>query len=471
MAGGRGHSLPVNDSRMGTDARALSVTQLLRRARTVLEIDVGEVWVEGEVSNLRKQASGHWYFTLKDEGAQISCAMFGARRRPGNEALADGAKARVFGEATIYEARGQLQLVVQMAESSGRGELQARFEALKRKLAAEGLFDAARKRPLPGFPQTIGIVTSPTGAAIQDICNVLARRAPWVRVALFPVRVQGAGAENDIARAIRELSTPAPHGHPRCDVIIVGRGGGSIEDLWCFNEEIVARAIAACQIPVISAVGHEIDFTITDFVADVRAPTPSAAAELAVPDTADLRERLQRLHQRIARRASDAVTRAQLALDLMRRGLLARDAERPIQQAMMRLDTLHSRLTTITRNGIDIRGRTLAEIAGRHKALHPERLIERATERANVLHMRATRATSGNLDVSSAKLERLRDLLRTLGPESAFKRGFSITTSHDGTLIRSAATARTQSTIVTRFADGTVHSTIAAENEPEPPAR
>jgi exodeoxyribonuclease VII large subunit len=236
-----------------TADKALSVTQLLRRMKNLLEVQIGEVWVEGEVSNLRKQGSGHWYFSLKDAGAQISCAMFGARKREGAEALEDGAQVRVFAETSVYEARGQLQIIVQKLERAGQGDLQAKFEALKRKLHAEGLFDADRKQQIPAFPQTIGLITSATGAALQDMLNVLGRRAPWVQPVLFPVRVQGRGAELEIARAIRRAGNAAAYGDPVCDVIIIGRGGGSIEDLWNFNEEVVARAIAACSVPLISA--------------------------------------------------------------------------------------------------------------------------------------------------------------------------------------------------------------------------
>ncbi|NJR43257.1 MAG: exodeoxyribonuclease VII large subunit [Akkermansiaceae bacterium] len=207
------------------------------------------------------------------------------------------------------------------------GDLQAKFEALKRKLQAEGLFDAERKKPVPRFPQVIGIITSGTGAALQDILNVLKRRAPWVQPVLFPVRVQGRGAEIEIATAIEKMGNPEAFGYPCCDVLIVGRGGGSIEDLWNFNEEVVARAIAACPIPIISAVGHEIDFTIADFVADLRAPTPSAAAELAVADAAELLARLRQIHRRMARQAREQLERSQLAVESLKRGVLQRDGE------------------------------------------------------------------------------------------------------------------------------------------------
>lgn len=459
------HIAAVNGSSetSNVENRAISVTQLLRRIRNVLEINVGDVWIVGEVSNLRKQASGHWYFSLKDETAQIQCAMFGARRREGSEALQDGAKVRVFAETTVYEARGQLQVIVKKAEKAGQGDLQARFEALKRKLAEEGLFDAARKKPLPPFPTTIGIVTSPTGAAIQDILNVLTRRAPWVQPVLFPVRVQGDGAAREIARAIEELSTPEKFGHPRCDVLIVGRGGGSMEDLWCFNEEIVARAIFACPIPILSAVGHEIDFTIADFVADQRAPTPSAAAELAVPDSVALREKLARLQQRLHRHTDAALTRTRLELNAIRNALLARDAARPLEQWMMRVDSLQERLTTATRSGIEDRERRLREIAGQQRMLHPARMLERTLERANELHARATRAAIARLDFHSGKATRLRDVLRALGPESAFKRGFSVTTAADGSVIRSAKQARDAGEITTRFPDGHVRSKVLPE--------
>lgn len=440
--------------------KALSVTQLLRRMKQLLESQVGEVWVEGEVSNMRRQPSGHWYFTLKDEGAQIQCAIFGARKRSGAEALEDGAKVRVFAEAGVYEARGQLQIIVLKAEPAGAGDLLARFEALKRKLEAEGLFDAARKRPLPPFPMTIGLVTSAAGAALQDMLNVLARRAPWVQPVLFPVRVQGRGAELEIAAAIRELGDPEAHGHPRCDVLVVGRGGGSIEDLWNFNEEVVARAIAACPIPVISAVGHEIDFTIADFVADLRAPTPSAAAELAVADGAELMARLGQLRRRLGRLAVERVARMRMQLDALRRGVMVSDGERLLREPSMRLDGARMRHGAALSAALDAVAGRLGEIRTRHRAQHPARVLERRVDHLASLRLRLGHAGGGVIDRHAVTLGRLRGLLRTLGPESAFQRGFSITLGADGRVVRSAASLKAGDLLRTRFADGEAASVV-----------
>lgn len=440
--------------------KAVSVTQLLRRMKNLLEGQIGELWIEGEVSNLRKQGSGHWYFSLKDEGAQISCAMFGARKRPGADALQDGAKVRVFAEASVYEARGQLQIIVQKAEAAGSGDLQARFEALKRKLHAEGLFDAGRKQPIPGFPKTIGLITSGSGAALQDILNVLTRRAPWVQPVLFPVRVQGRGAEIEIAQAIDKMGRPEAFGYPRCDVLIVGRGGGSIEDLWNFNEEVVARAIAACPIPIISAVGHEIDFTIADFVADLRAPTPSAAAELAVADGAELSARLAQWRGRLNRLTRERLTRSRLALDALKRGVLQRDGEKLLREPMMRLDTARGRLSQAVRAAIDAASQRLNEARAGHRAQHPAKVLERRLEYLTSLRRRLERAGGDPLVRRHDRLVRLRGLLRALGPESAFQRGFSITLGEDGKAVRSAASLKPGDLLRTKFIDGETTSRV-----------
>ncbi|MFL6569046.1 MAG: exodeoxyribonuclease VII large subunit, partial [Chthoniobacterales bacterium] len=275
-------------------SKILTVSEVTRAIRGTLETRFGAVWVQGEVSNYKSYASGHQYFTLKDQRAQIACVIFRDNVQRNAPPLADGMQVQVYGNVSVFEARGQYQLSVQLVQMRGAGLLQAKFEALKRKLEAEGLFDSARKRPLPKFPRRIGIVTSPTGAAVRDMLNVLQRRSPNVHILISPVRVQGSGASTEIAVAIRELNAPNDAFEP-VDLIVIARGGGSIEDLWEFNEEIVARAIFHSQLPVVSAVGHEIDFTIADFVADLRAPTPSAAAELIVPDMLALAARVEEL--------------------------------------------------------------------------------------------------------------------------------------------------------------------------------
>jgi exodeoxyribonuclease VII large subunit len=440
--------------------KALSVTQLLRRMKNLLEVQIGEVWVEGEVSNLRKQASGHWYFSLKDAGAQISCAMFGARKREGADALLDGAQVRVFAETSVYEARGQLQIIVQKVERAGQGDLQAKFEALKLKLNSEGLFDAARKQLIPAFPQTIGLITSATGAALQDMLNVLGRRAPWVQPVLFPVRVQGRGAELEIARAVRMLGDAATYGYPVCDVIIIGRGGGSIEDLWNFNEEIVARAIAACPVPTISAVGHEIDFTIADFVADLRAPTPSAAAELAVANAADLLVRVTQLRRQLLRLTEEKLLKSQWMLDSMQRGVMKRDAEKLLREFVLRLDTSRSQLGQASRMALTGLEQRLRDISARHQSNHPERVLERRLDSTLALRQRLLRAQEEALAHRAEQLSRLRGLLRTLGPESAFQRGFSITLDEQGALVKSAKALKQGAVLRTKFADGEAISIV-----------
>jgi exodeoxyribonuclease VII large subunit len=444
------------------EVRTLSVTQLVRRMKNLIEREIGEVWVEGEVSNLRKQSSGHWYFSLKDDHAQVSCAMFGAVRREGSGVLADGVKVRVFAEASVYEARGQLQIVVTRVERAGIGDLQARFEALKAKLAAEGLFEPESKQPLPSFPHTIGIVTSPTGAALRDILNVLERRAPWVRVVLAPVRVQGKGAEREIARAIERLGAPAAHGVPRCEVLIVGRGGGSLEDLWNFNEEIVARAIFACPIPIVSAVGHEIDFTIADFVADLRAPTPSAAAELVVPDRTALRRHLAAVRRHLEHRLTERLARLDAIVAGLRRGPLGRGGEPLLREPQLHVDHLRTALAAAIRQTLANRAARWRELALRHRAHHPARQLERRSEALATLARRLESLAANRLAARAQQLARLAGLLRTLGPESAFQRGFSLTLTESGAIVRSATRVAPGDLLRTRLADGEIASRVEA---------
>lgn len=442
------------------DPKALSVTQLVRRMKNLLEIELGEQWVEGEVSNLRRQASGHWYFSLKDEGAQIACAMFGARRKPGSDALEDGAKVRVFAEPSVYEARGQLQIIVTKVERAGLGDLQARFEALKRKLEAEGLFAVERKRRIPVFPRVVGIVTSDSGAAVRDILNVLERRAPWVQPVLFPVRVQGKGAEVEIAEAIRRMGEPEKYGIPRSDVLIVGRGGGSLEDLWNFNEEVVARAIAACPVPVISAVGHEIDFTIADFVADLRAPTPSAAAELAVPDGAELRQRLEAQRRRLGRRVAERVERLELILKNAKRGVLSRGGERLLREPAQRVDALRMRLNAAVVAAWRERRETLKALRRILETQRPERVVDERLRAMSQVRARLEKLALANVERREDGVKRLRAMLKVLGPQSAFERGFSMTLDGKGRLVKSVADVKAGEALVTKLGDGEVRSLV-----------
>src|SRR5438034_2936122 len=301
-------------------SKVFSVSELTRSIRGVLETKFGAVWVQGEISNYKLHPSGHQYFTLKDQRAQIACVIWRDTMASPRQPIVDGSQVQVYGTVTVFEARGQYQLNVQILQPRGVGLLQVKFEALKRKLEAEGLFAPGRKRLLPKFARRIGIVTSPTGAAIRDMLNVLRRRAPGLQILINPVRVQGTGAAQEIAVAIRELGQPTEAFAP-LDLIVLTRGGGSIEDLWEFNEEIVARAIFNSAVPVVSAVGHEIDFTICDFVADLRAPTPSAAAELIVPDIADLRGQLDNCARAIGRELFNRVRDVQQRLDYARETL------------------------------------------------------------------------------------------------------------------------------------------------------
>ena len=428
--------------------------------KNLLEIEIGDIWVGGEISNLRRQASGHCYFTLKDEGAQISCVLFRGNAARAKARPEDGMQVRLFGEVSVYEARGQMQLVVKQVEDAGLGDLQAKFEALKRKLDAEGLFDPEYKKPLPKFPKVVGLVTSPTGAALQDILNILTRRAPWVQPVLYPVRVQGKGAEREIASAIQLLGEPEENDLPRVDVIISGRGGGSLEDLWNFNEEVVARAIHACPIPVVSAVGHEIDFTIADFAADVRAPTPSAAAELVVPDAVELRSKTARVVSAMQRSLESRLKHDAAILRAARRALMPRDSERALREPVLELDRARQMFVDAAYERLDRLGNRIRESKLLYNAHHPEQSIRRKTERLSNLTIRLKRAVNEKLVHTGERLARIAALVETLGPQATFARGFSVTMNTEGEIIRDASTLEKGDVITTRLAEGKVDSVV-----------
>ena len=437
-----------------------SVTEITREIRDLLEGQLTGVWIEGEISNYRHHSSGHRYFNLKDENAQISCVFFRGHARDHRTPIDNGDQVQAYGDITVYEARGQYQLMVKLIQPKGHGELQARFEALKQKLKEEGLFDEEQKKSIPAFPQTIAIVTSPTGAAIQDMLNILKRRAPWVRVLIYPVPVQGSGAEIKIAAAIEQLSYPEKIGLPRIDTLVVTRGGGSMEDLWNFNEECVARAIAECPIPLVSAVGHEIDFTIADFVADLRAPTPSAAAELIVPDADELKHRAQNQFKALETRLLSRVDQARVVLRLTRQTLEAREPARVLMSHAQHLDHLSERFSTAIDHHLD-GGRKRLEHAG--QALQVQQIgvkLSNSNERLSSLHRRFDIATRHRLESTQASLTQFQVILRQLNPEATFSRGFSMTTTPDGEIITEPGQTDSGDTIETRVAGGKIISTV-----------
>ncbi|HEY5345630.1 MAG TPA: exodeoxyribonuclease VII large subunit [Verrucomicrobiae bacterium] len=415
--------------------KVLSVSELTGNVRALLEKQIGTVWVSGEITNLRAQSSGHIYFTLKDAGAQLSCVLFSREKVSQRELLADGQKVLLQGEVTVYEARGQYQLIVRDVELQGVGALQIAFEKLKQKLATEGLFAAERKRALPKFPARIGLITSPTGAAIRDVLHVVQRRNPALEIILAPARVQGDDAAKEIAEAIQTLNE-----FGNLDLILLTRGGGSLEDLWAFNEEIVARAIFESAIPVVSAVGHEIDFTIADFVADVRAATPSAAAEIItenvfvsralVGDAMDLMQLRVRRRMRIENENFDSLA-----------GRLARlHPRRKLDDSLQRLDDLQSGLLRNLKTAARSRNLVLQNLAGRFLRAKP----------------------SNNLKVRRENLKQLEKRLNSLGPEQVLARGYSITTDvASGKVLRDAAKVEAGQKLKTRLAKGEIFSRVA----------
>ncbi len=354
------------------DVRVWSVSQVNRAVRSLLESSVDALWVAGEVTGWTRARSGHCYFTLKDDKAQMRCVMWASESRRLPVDPEEGMQVKLFGALTLYEARGAYQMSVQRVEADGgEGLWQIAFEKLRQKLETEGLLDAARKRPLPAYPSCVGVVTSPTGAALQDILTVLRRRAPWVRVVVAGSRVQGERASEEVARAIDSLGSS---GLP--DVVIVGRGGGSREDLWAFNEEPVARAIIRCPVPVVSAVGHEVDVTISDLVADLRAPTPSAAAEAVVPDRATLLEQIRVLPERLARGLRSTVQgRKRLLAD--RDDALGRSMRRRLEPARQSVDVTWTRLERALGSTLERRRQRLGALAGKLEALSPLATLER----------------------------------------------------------------------------------------------
>ena len=444
------------------EPRVHTVTEVTRRLRELIEHGMGELWVEGEVSNLRRQSSGHQYFTLKDDSCQLHCVLFsGTAATLHGIQLADGQRVQVLGLISVYEPRGQYQMIVRLVQARGAGTLQAKFEALKRKLADEGLFEPARKRPLPRFPRRLGLVTSPTGAAIRDFLKVLHRRQPGIEVLINPVRVQGRGASLEIARAIREFGERSRGRLPPVDVIVVTRGGGSIEDLWEFNEEIVARAIAASPVPVLSAIGHEIDFTIADFVADLRAPTPSAAAEILAADRLEVLARLRQHFTRLRRACTGRLELLRARLDASRRSALFREPGRRVLELLQTLDRRSDAMNRSVVLRLERERNRFDRLASRLLANAPAKEIGDRRLRCHLLAERFREASRREIVARQARLDRAVGVLHALNPQAILTRGYTITMDASGRPYTSSQTIVEGTLLRTRFHDGEVESVTA----------
>lgn len=415
---------------MSKDRKVYQVSEITRRVRTTLEEEIGEVWIEGEISNLRKPSSGHLYFTLKDDNAQISAVLFRGDQRGLRFDPKDGLLVRAHGEITVYERGGNYQIIVRTLEEGGKGALQEQFEELKSALEKEGLFHADRKKTLPVLAQHVGLVTSSSGAAIRDILNVISRRFPNLHVVLAPTRVQGEGAAAEIAAAINLLNEWGG-----MDVLIVGRGGGSLEDLWCFNEEIVARAIVRSRVPVISAVGHEIDFTISDFVADLRAPTPSAAAELVVGRKEAFEEALQLARGRLNRALREQVLEARNRLLVATKSPLLRDPRHIVVQNLQRIDGVSLRIEHVISAAIQQGHVTMNDVA-----------------------MRTGHVVSFHLERNRQHIRRMGAQLQALSPLAVLGRGYSVTMNSRNHVLKNAGEVTSGERLITRLAEGVVDS-------------
>ena len=442
---------------MATSSReqVYSVSELNRLARQLLEQDLPRMWVSGEISNLARPASGHLYFSLKDERAQIRCALFKGASRGLDFVPANGMQVLVRGRVSLYEPRGDYQLIADHLEAAGEGLLRRRLEELKQKLAAAGLFDADRKQPLPALPTSIGVITSPSGAAVRDILHILKRRFPAIPVIIYPVQVQGEQAKFDIARAFETATRRA-----ECEVLILARGGGSLEDLWAFNEEIVAQAIAACPIPVVSGVGHEIDFTIADLVADVRAPTPSGAAELVVPDSRDWLRHLQALE----RRAALASARTLATTHARQQQLAARLARchpgYQLRQNAQRLDELRHQLSAALGNRLALDALRIDNALHRLQRVSPVMQLRLAAERITAIRQRLVAAIRVGLAADGSRLAVLSGRLQTVSPLSTLERGYALVLDAGGNVVRSAKQLKPGDEISARLADGIVKATV-----------
>ncbi|EGR3201994.1 exodeoxyribonuclease VII large subunit [Vibrio parahaemolyticus] len=439
-----------------TNQNIFTVSRLNAEVRLLLENEMGIVWLVGEISNFSAPVSGHWYLTLKDSRAQVKCAMFRGNNRRVTFKPANGNQVLVKARLSLYEPRGDYQLIIESMQPEGDGRLQQEFEELKMKLAAEGLFAQTNKLPLPEHPKSVGVITSKTGAALYDILDVLKRRDPSLPVVIYPTMVQGDDAAIQIAQAIGRANS-----RNECDVLIVGRGGGSLEDLWCFNNEILARTIAASQIPIISAVGHEVDMTIADFVADVRAPTPSAAAELVSRDNSHKDQSLvAKQHKLASAMRYYLVQQKQQSSQLLHR-LERQHPSYQLQRQSQQLDELDMRLRRAIQRFIDTRQQAVERKHHRLQLNSPVKHLAQQKSRLERVEHKLLDAMDRKLLTMRHQLAIAAEKLDTVSPLATLKRGYSITQTEQGKVVTSADDVKTGDLLVTRLANGEIHSTVS----------
>lgn len=426
-----------------------SVSRLNSEVRLTLELQFQTLWLQGEVSNFVAAASGHWYFSLKDSAAQVKCAMFKMANRNSSFRPQNGQQVLIRARISVYEPRGEYQLLAEFIETAGAGLLKQQFEQLKAQLQAEGLFDPERKKPLPAQVQRVGVITSPTGAAVRDIVTVLNRRAPGIEVIVYPSQVQGETAaaqlRNMLSSAIRRNEV---------DVLIIGRGGGSLEDLWCFNDEALCRAVAACPIPIVSAVGHEIDFALTDFVADMRAATPSAAAELVSPDQSHLLDRILQLKNRLLQAQRSRMQQVAPKLLNLSQRLLALHPKRRLQQQQQRLDELQLRLSASAKRAVQAAQQQQQYLDKSLRQLSPAKTLLAHTQHINQLERRLINAQQLQLKQSKQQLAQLSSQLNTVSPLATLARGYSITFDEKQQVVISSSQLKAGDKVAIKLAEG-----------------
>jgi exodeoxyribonuclease VII large subunit len=432
-----------------------TVSRLNSEVRLLLENEMGIVWLVGEISNFSCPVSGHWYLTLKDSRAQVKCAMFRGNNRRVTFKPENGNQVLVKARLSLYEPRGDYQLIIDSMQPEGDGRLQQEFEKLKMQLAAEGLFAQSLKIPLPENPTRVGVITSKTGAALYDILDVLKRRDPSLPVVLYPTMVQGEAAAFEIAQAIGRANT-----RKECDILIVGRGGGSLEDLWCFNHEVVARTIAASEIPIISAVGHEVDVTIADFVSDMRAPTPSVAAELVSKDQSHKTQSFQSRKERLINAIQSAISKQQYQLQHATHQLEKQHPSYQLEQQSQRLDELEARLRRAMKDEIVSQTRSVQDLVHKLYLNAPDRQLSSKKHNLQQAEQRLKTAMKQKLTLSKHNLALYAEKLDAVSPLATLKRGYSIAKDESGKIITNRSTIKKGDHLITQFVDGEVRSTV-----------